>query len=244
VSAQRARERRIVEKLRAGILRPATPLDRPRSRAIGESRCDGCDEVEADCLVGDKPWHYLCVLFWQGRSESVSASPSREAAPERKGPDRARWTVVVRVDRPEVYTMLRRSFSGSSWVSVMVDRRYSERRRGGGSAPGSERRGGGRRSSDRLPTQVPDFRLAHRGDGFDVYEAIGPESQRCPQCGVMVSVEMPRFTEPPARLELTVLHEAVPPDRTRHVVEVQSFTATGRVLMASRLFVRHRSEST
>lgn len=92
--------------------------------------------------------------------------------------------------------------------------------------------------------QVPDFRLAHRGDGFDVYEATGPESQRCPQCGAMVSVEMPRFTEPPARLELTVLHEAVPPDRARHVVEVQSFTATGRVLMASRLFVRHRSEST
>jgi hypothetical protein len=243
VSSQRARERRIVEKLRAGILRPATPLDAPRSKAIGEGRCDGCDEVEADCLVGDRPWHYLCVLFWQGRSESVAAN-SKEASPERKGPERARWTIVVRVDRPEVYASLRRSFVGTSWVSVVVDRRFGERRRGSGSAPGSERRGRGRRSSDRLPTQVPDFRLAHRGDGFDVYEATGPESQRCPQCGITVSVEMPRFTEPPARLELTVLHEAVPPDRARHVVEVQSFTATGRVLMASRLFVRNRSEST
>jgi hypothetical protein len=88
VSAQRARERRIVEKPRAGILRSATPLDTPRSRVIGESPCDGCDEVEADCLVGDKPWHSLWVLFWQGRSEGVSASPSREVPPERKGLDR------------------------------------------------------------------------------------------------------------------------------------------------------------
>jgi hypothetical protein len=244
VSSQRAREKRIIEKLRAGILRPATPLDTPRSRPGGESRCDGCDEVEADCLVGDNPWHYLCVLFWQGRSETVSTGLSGDASPERKGPDRPRWTIVVRVDRPAVYTTLRRSFMGSTWVSVVVDRRYGERRRSGGSAPGTERRGGGRRSSDRLPTQVPDFRLAHRGDGFDVYEATGPESRRCPQCGTMVSVEMPRFTEPPARLELTVVHETVPPDRARHVVEVQSFTPTGRVLMASRLFVRSRSEAT
>lgn len=244
MSSQRAREKRIIEKLRAGILRPATPHDTPRSRPGGESRCDGCDEVEADCLVGDNPWHYLCVLFWQGRSETVSAGLSGDASPERKGPDRPRWTIVVRVDRPAVYTTLRRSFMGSTWVSVVVDRRYGERRRSGGSAPGTERRGGGRRSSDRLPTQVPDFRLAHRGDGFDVYEATGPESRRCPQCGTMVSVEMPRFTEPPARLELTVVHETVPPDRARHVVEVQSFTPTGRVLMASRLFVRSRSEAT
>jgi hypothetical protein len=245
MSSQRARERRIIEKLRAGILRPATPLDTPRSKAGGESRCDGCDEVGADSLVGDNPWHYLCVLFWQGRSESVAAGRSADASSDRKvTPERSRWTIVVRVDRPAVYTSLRRSFAGSSWVSVVVDRRYGERRRSGGAAPGSERRGGGRRSADRLPTHVPEFRLAHRGDGFDVYEATGPESGRCPQCGVLVSVEMPRFTEPPARLELTVLHETIPPDRARHVVEVQSFTATGRVLLASRLFVRTRSEST
>jgi hypothetical protein len=40
----------------------------------------------------------------------------------------------------------------------------------------------------------------------------------------MVSVEMPRFAEPPVRLELTVVHEAIQPDRARHVVELQSFS--------------------
>jgi hypothetical protein len=118
-----------------------------------------------------------------------------------------------------------------------MDRRRGQRRRSGGSVPGSERRGVGRRSADRLPTQVPDFRLAHRGDGFEVYEAIGPVSGRCSQCSTVVSVEIPRFTEPPARLELTVVHEVIQPNRTRHVVEMQSFSATGRVVLASRMVV-------
>jgi hypothetical protein len=34
------------------------------------------------------------------------------------------------------------------------------------------------------------------------------------------------------------------PDRARHMVELQSFSATGRVLLASRLFVRTRTEPT
>lgn len=199
--------------------------------------------MEADSLVDENPWHYLCVLFWQGRSEAVSARSSDTPGDRGATPERSRWVIVVRVDRPEVHTAFRRSFAGSRWVDVVVDRRHGERRQGRGSLPGVERRGGGRRSADRHPTQVPDFRLAHRGDGFEVYEATGPESGRCSQCGTMVSVEMPRFTEPPVRLELTVVHETVPPDRARHVVEVQSFSATGRVLLATRLFARNRTES-
>jgi hypothetical protein len=101
----------------------------------------------------------------------------------------------------------------------------------------------GRRTSDQHPAQVPAFRLAHRGAGFEVLEATGPETGQCPQCGAMVSVEMPRFAEPPARLELAVVHEIIQADRARHVVELQTLSATGRVLLASRLFVRTRSES-
>jgi hypothetical protein len=59
----------------------------------------------------------------------------------------------------------------------------------------------------------------------------------------MVSAEMPRFAEPPARLELAVVHEIIQADRARHVVEPQTLSATGRVLLASRLFIRTRSES-
>jgi hypothetical protein len=51
----------------------------------------------------------------------------------------------------------------------------------------------------------------------------------------MVSIELPRFVEPPFRLDLTVMHEPMTPDRARHMVELQSFAATGRVLLASRL---------
>jgi hypothetical protein len=230
-----------MEKLRAGIIRPATPPDIPSPKPGGEAQCYGCDELEADSLVSGNPWHYLCVLFWQGRSDPVRGRLSSDSAADRGViPERPRWVVVVAVDRPKVFAALRRSFAGSVWVDVVVDRRSGERRQRGGSTPTLERRGVGRRVADRHPTQVPDFRLAHRKDGFEVYEATGPESGRCPQCGTMVSVEMPRFTEPPVRLELTVVHEIIMPDRARHVVEVQSFSATGRVLLASRLIVRSR----
>jgi hypothetical protein len=245
VISQRAREKRIVEKLRAGMLSPATPADIPHPRTGGEDRCHGCDETEADSLVGENPWHSLCVLFWQGRSESVRERRSADASAARHvTPERPRWTIVARADRPEVFATLRRSFVGSAWVQVVVDRRRGQRRRSSGSVPGAERRGVGRRSADKHPTQVPEFRLAHRGDGFEVYEATGPVSGRCSQCSTMVSIELPRFTEPPARLDLTVVHETVRPDRGRHVVEMQSFSATGRTLLATRLIAPNRKEST
>ena len=235
--SQRAREKRIVEKLRAGMLNPATPTDIQHPRPAGDERCHGCDETEADSLVGETPWHSLCVIFWQGRSEYVRerasvASPSRGVTPERP-----RWTIVTRADRPDVFAAFRRSFVGSVWVQVVADRRHGQRRRSGDGPPGSERRGVGRRIADKLPAQPSEFRLAHRGDGFDVYEALGPVAGRCSECDANVRVEIPRFTEPPARLELTVVHEKVPPNRTRHVVELQSFSATGRAVLASRIVV-------
>jgi hypothetical protein len=158
-------------------------------------------------------------------------------------PERPRWVIITRVDRPGVYPALQRSFIGSTWVEVVVDRRRGERRRGT-VPPGEDRRLAGRRSADQHPAQMPLFRLAHRGDGFETYEATGPAPERCPQCGAMVSVELPRFAEPPFRLDLAVVHEPISPDRARHVVEFQSFSATGRVLLASRLFVRTRTEPT
>ena len=138
--------------------------------------------------------------------------------------------------------MLSRSFGESAWVQVVVDRRRGERRQGGGRVPRVERRSVGRRGSDRDPAQRPAFRLAQHGDGAEVYEATGPESGRCPECGALLSVEMPRFTEPPVRLEMTVVHETIPPNRARHAVEVQSFSAAGRVLLASRLLARTRTD--
>ena len=59
-----------------------------------------------------------------------------------------------------------------------------------------------------------------------------------------MTVELPRFAEPPARLELAVRHELILPVTVRHVVELQSLSATGRVLLATRLVVRTRTEPT
>jgi hypothetical protein len=147
--------------------------------------------------------------------------------------------IVAQVNRAEVYPALRRSFAGSAWVEVVLDRRQGERRRGP-VQPTEDRRLAGRRTADQDPTQTPAFRLAQRGDGFEAYEATAPVQDRCLECGAMVSVEVPRFAEPPFRLDLTVVHAA----GARHVVELQSLSATGRVLLASRLFVRTRTEPT
>ena len=232
MNSQRAREKRIVEKLRSGALRPA-PRDAPEAgRASlspnqgGESRCRGCDELQADSLVGDRPWHYLCFLYWQGRSETVRANdPSDIGGDQGLVPERSRWVIVVRADRPEKYAALRRNFAGSKWVDVVVDRRGAQPDQDRGRAPGTERR-------------VSAFRRAHRSADFEIYEATAPLAGRCPQCEETLSVELPRFAEPPVRLEISVVHENVPPDRARHAVDLKSLSATGRVLLASRLFAR------
>lgn len=230
MSSQRARENRIVEKLTAGALRPATSRDAVRPsispKPSGEDRCRGCDEPEVDSLAGNRPWHYLCFLFWQGRSETVGGSYSSSVQGDHGVvPERSRWVVVVRVDRPEAYASLRRNFAGSAWVDVVVDRRGGAPRQDSGRAPAVERR-------------VSAFRRAHRSTDFEVYEATAPLPGRCPQCGEKLSVELPRFAEPPVRLDLAVVHEDIGPDRVRHAVELQSLSATGRVLLASRLFAR------
>ena len=158
-------------------------------------------------------------------------------------PERPRWVIVTRADRPEAAPALRRMFAASAWVDVVVDRRQGERRHGAAQVAG-ERRLAGRRSADRDPTQTPQFRLAHRAEGFEAYEATGPVPGRCPECGAMVSVELPRFVEPPVRLDVAVIHEPIQPGRARHMVDLQSFSATGRVLLASRLLARTRTEPT
>jgi hypothetical protein len=149
---------------------------------------------------------------------------------------RPRWVIVVQVTRPEVYAKLRRVFEGAQWVEVVVDRRRGERRRRD-DLPETERRLGGRRREDDR-SRVPEYRLAHHGDGHDVYEATALAGARCPECEMTVRFEMPRFVEPPARLDLTVVHETIQPKHARHFVELQSFTSTGRALLASRVTAR------
>jgi hypothetical protein len=157
--------------------------------------------------------------------------------PRSLGIDRPRWIIVVRRDRAELRDQLRRSFARAAWVEVVLDRRTGDRRRESGAAATEaravERRG---RAGDR--GQRAAYRLGHRGDGFEVYEATALVPATCSDCGGALSFEMPRFAEPPARLDLRVVHESSHGRSGRHVVELQSFSATGRPLLASRITAR------
>ena len=240
MSSQRDREQRIVERLHAGALALAQPSDVAHSKPGGGQACRGCLEPEADASVGDAPWHALCALFWKGRSETLRDLRIPHTQPGAGAtPARSRWVIVAPVDRPDTFAALRRRFARSPWVDVVVDRRRGERRQEGDGTP-VERRTAKRRKApepDRAPAAQPAFRLAHQVDGCEVYESTAPELGACPDCGVTVSVELPRFVEPPVRLELVVRHEPAPAERdtARHVVELQSFSPTGRVLLATRL---------
>jgi hypothetical protein len=253
VSSQRVREDRILEKLRLGTLPSAALLNTPEavraaigSKPSGEGRCRGCDELQTDAFVADHAWHYLCFLFWQSRNEVVRqthrAEPRTGGGDKGIAPQRARWVVVVKVNRPEAFAALRRNFAQSAWVEVVIDRRRGDRRKAS-AGTSVERRLAGRRTADRDPAQLPDFRRAHRAEDFEVYEATTPLPGRCPECGAVLSVELPRFADPPVRLELAVVHETIAPDRVRHAVELQSLSPTGRVLLATRLVVRTQTEA-
>ena len=249
MNSQRARENRIIERLESGALSPMSASDSSDTERAPvtiqpiEGPCYGCYEHSADVRVGDHVWHHLCFLFWQGRSETLRARQAPNAPEEsRITPERPHWVIVAAADRPEAYPILRRNFAGSAWVNVVVDRRQGERRQPSRRQPAEDRRRAGRRSMDRDATQVPSFRLARQGDGFAVYEATASVPGRCPQCRALISVEIPRFVEPPVRLDLTVVHETIVPNRARHLVDCQSYSATGRVLLASRMAVRTRME--
>jgi hypothetical protein len=144
----------------------------------------------------------------------------------------------------ETYAALRRRCARSPWVDVVMDRRRGERRQDTDVTPSVERRVSTRRTRSGRASDAaaePAFRLALRGEDWEVYESTAAESGRCPECVALVSIELPRFVEPPVRLEL-VMHHAGTSTRARHVVEPQSLSPTGRVLLATRIAARTRRE--
>jgi len=157
-------------------------------------------------------------------------------------PDTAtpRWLVVVCHDRPEVLEKLSRTFQHATWVSVLADRRQGQRRKRQ-ALIGPELRLSDRRATPGDQTQEPAYRLTRRGEGFDVYEATGFAPARCPDCGATVMFEMPRSGDPPAGLDLHVVHESTEPQtRARHAVELLLYAPSGRPLMAYRSLARTR----
>lgn len=149
-----------------------------------------------------------------------------------------RWTIVVRAADTALYAKLREQFVGASWVAVHLDRRRGDRRQATG-LPEVERRWANRRANREGSPLPRSHRLSHEPPGCAVYELVDLEAATdCPTCGQTVWFEMPRFGEPPRRLELKVDHEDVTPRRPRHIVDVDAFGVTGRPLLNFRVVAR------
>jgi hypothetical protein len=152
------------------------------------------------------------------------------------------WVVIVHEENPEVAARLRQTYRTLSLVEIVLDRRQRERRRAP-SLLGSERRGRDRRRATASRPQVTgaSHRLVQRTAAYDVYEAESVVHAECPRCDAHLEVEMPRFGELPARIDLDVFHTLSHAHGVKHFVEAQAFRATGRSILACRLLARSTS---
>jgi len=164
----------------------------------------------------------------------VASTHSSETAPPR-------WIIVAHPDRPGFLDELAWRYRQAPWVEVLADRRRGERRRQQ-ELRGADLRLRERRGVQGDPTRMPAYRLVRQGEGFAVYEATGSAPARCEECGAAVTFEMPRSGEPPARLDVRVVHELISPNsqRARHAVELLLSGPGGRQLLASRIHARTR----
>ncbi len=157
--------------------------------------------------------------------------------------ERPRWLIVVRRERSELHAKLCRDFGRAAWVAVILDRRRGERRQPTAPPPELDWRQADRR---RAPGErsLRAYRLAHEGEDFVVHEATSPLTARCTDCGLRMECEMPQFGEPPARLQVDVVHQPSPTtsgsQEVRHIVELEAFAPTGRRLMAVRIRAQPR----
>jgi hypothetical protein len=153
-----------------------------------------------------------------------------------QGGHRPRWLIVVQRTQRDLYDVLRERFE-SRGIVVVVDRRRAERRRDA-AARGVERRRTDRRQRRPIvwmcPAETSDLiapdigRLEFTAGPMPTSEGAGYATNTCPDCGITVEFEIPRFAEPPARLTVTVLHRTDPTFGVQHYVDVLAFTAAGR----------------
>jgi hypothetical protein len=146
------------------------------------------------------------------------------------------WVVVVHRDQQDVYERLRERVDATAIVPVL-DRRQRERRLA--LDPSRPQRGPDRRRGR------PVAWIYSAGAGFPI-EVGEPEASpsrvtdTCALCGLVLEWELPRFPQPPARLDTKVLHLGQALDDTGHAVEIEAFTASGRPLLVHRAQARRR----
>src|SRR5262249_59428404 len=102
-----------------------------------------------------------------------------------------------------------------------------------------ERRLAQRRAELPGPSLPRTHRLSFQQPGVAVYELMDLEAATgCPTCRATVWFEMPRFSEPPVRLQLQVEHEDVAARYSRHFVDIDAFGAAGQSLVSFRAAAR------
>jgi hypothetical protein len=158
-----------------------------------------------------------------------------EPASRLHGPPR--WTMIVRPDATALYDKLRQQFADAPWVALFMDRRRAEPRQAAtppaGEQPAPERRFTARRSGSAGARALGSHRLAHEPPGLAVYELVDlTAATDCLTCRSQVWFEMPRFGEPPTRLQIHVEHDKDLAGGPRHLVTLDAYAATGRQLVS------------
>ena len=149
-----------------------------------------------------------------------------------------RWLFIVHPGETALYQHLATRLAGVA--RVVLDQRRGDRRRGRASV-GSDRRRGDRRRL--LPAGVTlarglGYHLVYHSTQVDVYEVESPSVPAvCPECGMVLAFDMPRFAQPPAHVEL-VVHHTRGWETVAHAVEVHATGTSGQALLSCQLEAR------
>jgi hypothetical protein len=146
------------------------------------------------------------------------------------------WLIVLQPNQRALYEVLRRSLKEESPVTVIYDRRSRERRRGSVSSRSDRRRTDRRQRRPsgwfyeaeivRIVAEPP---AREEAPGSRPASAPTRASLVCADCGAELEFEMPRFPQPPARLDTEPIHTGL-----QHFVEIHAFSVTGRPLLSQR----------
>jgi len=177
-----------------------------------------------------------------GRAPGGVVLQSDSAPVARKEPivmAKPRWILVVQENQRELYELLQQRLQGTALV--VVDRRRGERLDSSGVVVE------GRRADRRRPRPLASLYAAAVSPASErtgpMQATPGTVSKGCTDCSDVLEFEIPRFPQPPARLETDVIHIQQAGRGVEHYVEVQAFTGSGRQLVGQRIHTRQVKRS-
>ena len=137
-----------------------------------------------------------------------------------------KWLILVAREHPELYELLGHALREEPSVKVAWERRQRS------SAPRTGALPDRRRAT--LGVAAGLIAIAHPSDAGagapPSREPAGLGTIACPVCEITFVYETPTFPQPPARLDVTIFHGSA--KAPQHTVELQAFSATGRLLLS------------